>query len=152
MKCHHQSQNRAALPTTHEGRLRAHSSWVIIGAEAPPNSQQNLIWSVPSFIGHPQRFIGWGGSQSLWQEMRELNRKLGFLWSRGENDRCGQAVHAQCWDLDLIASVGGELEGELGRATWSDWTERAPEVNSWWQRTRCQQHWSQGMRGDDCGC
>lgn len=58
-----------------------------------------------------------------------MNSILWFLWSRGENDRRGQTIYTQCWDLDLIASVGGELEGELGRAAWGDRTERAPEVN-----------------------
>lgn len=129
MKCHHGAQDRAAPSTNREGRLRAHfCRRVVMGAEAPPNSQLNL-WSVPSFIGHLQLLISWGGSQSPWQQRRELKCELWFLWSRGENDRCGKAVHAQCWDLDLIASVGGELEGELGRAAWSDRTERAPEVN-----------------------
>lgn len=90
MKYHHQAQNRAAPSTNRKGQLRAHSFCrVVTGAEAPPNSKQNLLWSVSSFIGRPQRPIGWGVSQSPRRETNELNRKSRFLWSRGENDRCG---------------------------------------------------------------
>jgi len=53
---------------------------------------------------------------------------------------CCHAVDRNCVDRK------SHLEGELGRAAWSDRTERAPEVNGWWQRTRCQQHWSLSER------
>lgn len=33
----------------------------------------------------------------------------GLLWTRGQDHRRGQAVHAQSWDVNLITAIGGEL-------------------------------------------
>lgn len=33
----------------------------------------------------------------------------GLLRTRGQDHRRGQAVHAQSWDVNLIAAIGGEL-------------------------------------------
>lgn len=40
--------------------------------------------------------------------------------------------------MDMIASIGGELKGELGRAPGSNGTECAPEVDGGGERTWCQ--------------
>lgn len=75
---------------------------------------------------------------------------LSHAMSRGSVRRqmvcCCHAVDRHCVDRK------SHLEGELGRAAWSDRTERAPEVNGWWQRTRCQQHWSLSEREIWRGC
>lgn len=34
----------------------------------------------------------------------------GFLGTRGEDHRGGKTVHAQCWNVDLIAAVSGKLK------------------------------------------
>ncbi|KAG7220379.1 hypothetical protein INR49_018217, partial [Caranx melampygus] len=76
----------------------------------------------------------------------------GFLGTRGEDHRGGEAVHAQCRDVDLIAAmlaaVGSVLlyylEGEFGWRARSNRTERAPEVDGGGERTGSQQHRSLG--------
>lgn len=73
----------------------------------------------------------------------------GFLGSWRENHGGGETVHAQRWDVDLIAAISGELEGEFSWRARSDGTERAPEMNSGGKRTGSQQDRSQSVGGDD---